>query len=131
MTAEYAAYLAELREYSLLRKTRLLDYDQEMSGAFNFDFPRIFRDGRFDLPDAYRLTTPRVFRLKHDDEQRQTISGYVGQYGETLTGLGRVLMKLPIHRIFRGDQTNGRKDDLQNPYGPQDSFVPSSMVMGT
>ena len=130
LTAEYAAYLMELQEYSLLRKTRLLDYDRDMSGAFNYDFPRIFRNRRFDLPDAYRLTAPRVFRLGHDHEQRQTISGYVGQYGETLTGLGRILMKLPIHRMFRIGQTSGGMDDLQNQRGPQDGFVPSSMIMG-
>ena len=88
---------------------------------------RLFAEGGFDRPDAYRLEAPRVFHLGHDDEQRQTIRGYVGQYGETLAGLGRVLMKLPIHRVFR----SGRLEtDGANPIPSEEAFVPSNMVMG-
>ena len=128
LTAEYSDYLGELRKYSLLRKTGILDCDREVSGKFSFDFPRIFADGRFDLPDTYRLDGPRMFRLGHDADQRQTINGYVGQYGETLAGLGRVLMKLPIHRIFRGVQKTGDGDAPSDTDGK--GFVPSNMVMG-
>ena len=127
LTFAYADYLTELRKYSLLRKTAILECDVEVSGRFGFDFPRLFAEGGFDRPDAYRLEAPRVFHLGHDDEQRQTIRGYVGQYGETLAGLGRVLMKLPIHRVFR----SGRLEtDGANPIPSEEAFVPSNMVMG-
>ena len=130
LTLEDADYLAELRRYSLLRKTAILDCDVSVSGCFGFDFPRIFADGGFDVPGTYRLEEPRIFHLGHDHEQRQTIRGYVGQYGETLAGLGRVLMKLPIHRVFRRGrmEIDGEIAAAPNPNG--EMFVPSNMVMG-
>ena len=126
LTPGFADYLTELRKYSLLRKTSILDCDVQVSGLFNFDFPRIFADGHFDSPDAYRLEVPQVILLGHDNDQKQTIRGYVGQYGETLAGLGRVLMKLPIHRVFR----SGRMDTDTQTIRDGEAFVPSNMVMG-
>jgi radical SAM superfamily enzyme YgiQ (UPF0313 family) len=130
LAPEHVDYLTELRRYSLLRKTAILDSDASVSGRFSFDFPRIFAEGGFDAPDGYRLEEARIFHLGHDHEQRQTIRGYVGQYGETLAGLGRVLMKVPIHRIFRSGrvETDDGTIAASNPTG--ESFVPSNMVMG-
>jgi radical SAM superfamily enzyme YgiQ (UPF0313 family) len=126
----YSEYLAELRKYSLLRKTAILDCDMQIWGTFGFDFPRIFADGRFDLPDTYRLSEPHLFVLGHDHDQSQTIRGYVGQYGETLAGLGRVLMKLPIHRVFRSGHMETEGGNAENPFPASETFVPSNMVMG-
>jgi radical SAM superfamily enzyme YgiQ (UPF0313 family) len=130
MTSEYADYLSELRRYSLLRKTAILDCDVKIADSFSFDFPNIFADGRFDVPDTYRLDSPRMFHFDHDHEQRQTIRGYVGQYGETLAGLGRVLMKLPIHRVFRSGRMESKDGTIENAIAEEGKFVPSNMVMG-
>jgi hypothetical protein len=130
VTPEIRDYLGELRRYSLQRKTAILDCDTMVSGSFSYDFPRIFAEAAFHRPDEFRLAEPRIFQLSHDLDQRQTIRGYVGQYGETLAGLGRVLMKLPIHRIFRTGhmETDGTNDE--SPTQPAEPFVPSNMVMG-
>jgi len=93
----------------------LLDCDTTVQGAFTYDFPRMFADGGFADPEAYRLDAPITFLLTHDRDQRETIRGYVGQYGTTLAGLGRVLMKVPIHRIFRSGDVSGADGELEPP----------------
>jgi hypothetical protein len=127
LSPDLAGYLGELRRYSLQRKTAILDCDTEVSGQYAYDFPRLFAEGRFDRPDLYRLDAPRLFVLGHDLDQRQTIRGYVGQYGETLAGLGRVLMKFPIHRVFRKGRMEGGAAGGET---TDEAFVPSNMVMG-
>jgi radical SAM superfamily enzyme YgiQ (UPF0313 family) len=130
LTKDMVGYLGELRRYSLQRKTAILDCDVEVSGSYTYDFPRIFAEGRFDQPDFYHLDSARIFVLGHDRDQRQTIRGYVGQYGETLAGLGRVLMKLPIHRVFRKGRMDIGDTGEAQPDGTDQPFVPSNMVMG-
>ena len=78
----------------------------KVSGRSGSDFPRVFADGRLELPDAYRLAGSGIFPLGHYHQQIQTILGYVGQFGETLAGLGWVPMKLPQNRVL----TSGRTD---------------------
>lgn len=97
-------------------------------GLFGYDFSRAFADGRFDLLDTYSLAASQVFHLGHDHEQILTNLGYVGQYGETLAGLGQLLMKLLIHGLFR----SGRTDEGDEHGQPQtlDAFVLGNMVMG-
>ena len=97
-------------------------------GLSGYDFSRVFADGRFDLPETYRLAASQVFYLGHDHEQILAILGYFGQYGETLAGLGRLLKKLPIHGVFR----RGRTDEGDEHGKPEtlDAFLPSNMVMG-
>lgn len=130
LTPEMRDYLGELRRYSLQRKTSILDCDTVVLGRFSYDFPGIFTNAAFDRPSEFRLTEPRTFQLSHDLDQRQTIRGYVGQYGETLAGLGRVLMKLPIHRIFRTGHMATDETSGERPPQTGEPFVPSNMVMG-
>lgn len=81
-----------------------------VSGRSGSGFPRVFADEWLKLPDAYRLAGSRIFHLGHYHQQIQTILGYGGQYGETLAGLGWVLMKLPMNRVLRRGRTD-KSDD--------------------
>jgi hypothetical protein len=53
-------------------------------------------------PHSFLLDTPRKVTIMHTEEQKKMIAGYVRQYGTTLDGLGRILMRVwPTKKLFR------------------------------
>jgi len=49
----------------------------------------------------YRLAKPALYAFTHNKAQRALIDTYVGQYGTTVVGLGRILMRAPVKKLFR------------------------------
>jgi hypothetical protein len=104
LTPVLSAYLDELKVYSLLRKQELVS-DQPRAEAesreFHFDFAAL-KESRYlaDPETLYRKTPQRLF-FQHNDTQTAMIAGYVHQYGLTIDGLGRILMRAPIRLLMR------------------------------
>ena len=68
----------------------------------NFDFAAIKEQDYAVDPRFFKLLEPREVTIFHSEEQKKMIKGYVGQYGTTLDGLGRILMRVyPTKRLFR------------------------------
>ncbi len=94
-------YLDELKEFSRLRKGDLLKTEVGLEGKFHFDFRAIMsRDFCVD-PSEYVLDSPLVYHFSHSNEQRKAIQSYVHQYGLGVVGLGRILMRAHVKRLFR------------------------------
>jgi hypothetical protein len=104
-TAELAEYLAELKAFSQGRKLDLLDTEHEAEGRFHFDLRGLIEAGFTGDPAAYRLPAPVHYRFRHSAEQQEMIAGYVRQYGTALVGLGRILMRAHVKRLFREVRT--------------------------
>ena len=94
-------YLTELKEFSRLRKGDLLNTSVSLEGTFHFDFKTIMeRDFAVD-PHDYVLDEPSILIFAHSTEQKTMIQGYVRQYTTSLVGLGRILMRAHVKRLFR------------------------------
>ncbi|MBI3011646.1 MAG: cobalamin B12-binding domain-containing protein [Candidatus Omnitrophica bacterium] len=95
-------YIRELRDYSQCRKARLTE-GREYHGRFHFDFPGIGEHHYAVDPRDYFLEGRTVeLRFCHSARQREMIQGYLRQYGNTLDGMGRILMRVwPTTRLFR------------------------------
>jgi hypothetical protein len=96
-----AMYLDDLKIYSLLRKENFLDTTIESEACLNFDFPTISEKGFAVNPFDYIFPKPVSFIFKHDKEQANLISSYIAQYGSSLDGLGRILMRTRYHTLVR------------------------------
>ncbi len=98
-TAE--SYLAELLEFSLLRKRDVLETDRLEKQTFHFDFAALV-EGKF-LQNPLSLARPKGIELGifHNDHQRELIAGYVTQYGSDLIGKGRILVRANMDRLYR------------------------------
>jgi hypothetical protein len=95
-------YLEQLKIYSRCRKMDVIDHDLQLRQVFHFDFEEI-AERNFEVdPKSYRSSAPREYRFAHSSKQAELIDGYVSQYGKTLDGLGRILMRAwPTKRLFR------------------------------
>ncbi len=105
----HALYIAELEQYSKLRKKDFIDASKEHSALLHFDFANIRKLGfRVSPRDHY---DPCGFELRffHDDEQKKMIDAYIVQYGLSVDGLGRILMRAPLKALFRDIDTRRSK----------------------
>jgi radical SAM superfamily enzyme YgiQ (UPF0313 family) len=94
-------YLTELERFSLMRKRKPLNMDEPQKGKFHFDFVRLL-DKKF-MMDPFDVESPEPISIlvDHTDRQRNLIEGYVKQYGTTLIGLGRILIRANMGRLYR------------------------------
>ncbi len=94
-------YLDELKEFNRLRKRDLLEAGHCLEGTFRFDFKEIMEEDFTVDPHRHLLEVPTVLRFEHTLEQRSSMGSYVRQYGTSLVGLGRILMRAHVKRLFR------------------------------
>jgi len=107
------SYLAELLEFSLLRKRDMLETDRLEKRTFHFDFAALV-EGKF-LQDPLSLARPEGIELDvfHNDHQRELIAGYVTQYGSDLIGKGRILIRANMNRLYRSARRPGDSEDMR------------------
>ena len=102
-------YLAELKKFGKLRKGDLLNTDDSFEGIFHFDFKAIMEQDFAVDPHDYILDKPITLIFAHSLEQKTMIQGYVRQYTTSLVGLGRILMRAHVKRLFRRVTTPGER----------------------
>ena len=95
---QYGEYLEQARDFSLNRKQRLLD-KFGASKSYDYDFEELI-EADFSI-DPSRCRRRRFFTFVHDRGQRETIDQLVHQYGTSNTGLGRILLRAHLKKLFR------------------------------
>jgi len=93
------AYLEEARAFSLARKRSLLDPGAGSGSLFHYDFAALAEVDFAEDPDRNKREC--VIGFQHDEEQRELIDQLVRQYGTTTTGLGRIMLRAHIKKLFR------------------------------
>lgn len=101
---QYANYLRQARDFSLRRKRDLLG-GAGSRGAYDYDFPALLAVDFAADPNHHRRQCELAFA--HDDTQRAEISQFVRQYGTTTTGLGRIMLRAHIKKLFRQVSADG------------------------
>ena len=94
-------YLEELKVYSLFRKKALVDTSIQNEGNFHFNFLQLQKKGFVMNPKDYMFDKPQVFFFRHSEEQIKLLDSYAKQYGTSLDGLGRLLMRAQYHTLIR------------------------------
>lgn len=97
----YQQYLEELQDYSYKRKVDMLRTDAPSEGRYTFDFVRLAEGNFQDDPlDAQGDSSVRL-AFAHDDWQKKAVAGYLAQYGDSINGLGRILLRSNVKRLYR------------------------------
>lgn len=104
-----AEYLGEVRAFSLRRKRSLLAGDGDTSDDFLYDFAALVESDFAQDPDQHRRVCH--IRFAHDGEQTALIEQFVRQYGTTTTGLGRIMLRAHIKKLFRKIYVDGAEYD--------------------
>ncbi len=94
-------YLEELKVYSLFRKKALIDTSIQYKQNFHFNFHQLNENGFVMDPRDYMFDKPQVFLFQHSEEQIKLLDSYTKQYGASLDGLGRILMRAQYHALIR------------------------------
>lgn len=107
-----ARYLAQAKEFSKFRKRDLLDTESSYTGTYTFDFVEMLANDFACDPHEFSRAEPMPIVFDHSVEQREAMTAYIRQYGTTVVGLGRILMRAHVKRLFRnvetGDQSISR-----------------------
>jgi radical SAM superfamily enzyme YgiQ (UPF0313 family) len=94
-------YLDQVQTYSLLRKRDLLDSDRVEEEKFNFDFLEL-TEAKFQVnPFDYERPEGTTIKFLHTGEQRRMLSAYTKQYGQDINGLGRIMFRSDIRKLYR------------------------------
>lgn len=106
LNQDVSIYLNELQEFSLIRKKDLLDTSLDYERDFSFDFVALENSHFADDPFIHKGSVHR-YRVSHTDEQSKLIAAYVRQYGTTVDGLGRFLLRTHVNRLYRKPRYGG------------------------
>lgn len=94
-------YLDELKRFSLLRKSNLLDTALTFTEEFTYDFEALANESFEADPDGFKTPAPIAITFAHTDEQQKAMAAYITQYGTDTLGIGRILMRAHLKRLFR------------------------------
>ena len=101
LDGEIENYLSELCEFGLMRKSTCLDTKMNRTRKFHFDFEQLM-DNHFAI-DPFDVYMPEGINVEvyHSKEQIDLIRSYEKQYGTDLIGLGRILLRANMDRLYR------------------------------
>lgn len=102
---QHADYLEQCQEFSLARKRDLLEGATVPARRFDWRFDRLAQLDFADDPARHRGACTLGFA--HSAEQREVIDQLVHQYGTSQTGLGRILLRAHIKKLFREIEADG------------------------
>lgn len=111
VTPAIELYLTQLSRYNLLRKTHLIETSRAANERFDFDFPALEASSFRDEPMMHRRNGGVTIAIDHDDDQRELIAAYLKQYGSSINGLGRLLLRSHVNKLYR----KGRVVDTMPP----------------
>lgn len=99
---------SELIRFAHNRMTNILqDLDKTVVDVFTFDVTRFSAPGPLDAVETYALEAPQQFDFVLSAEQIKRVQDYMVIYGESLTGLSRLLSKVYVRKLFRTPQSGG------------------------
>jgi len=99
-TEKIEKYLNELCDVSLTRKLNCLTPAKRTMKKYHFDFQKL-AEADFNI-DPFNYYESRGINIEfhHTDIQLRLIDDYINQYGTSLVGLGRILSRANIERLF-------------------------------
>ena len=106
-----SAFVEDAILYHVLRTENIFsDSSAEIEAKFRFNIPEfeISSDGQ-DI-DVFELATPQCFEFTLDESQQALIERYLGIYGDSPVGIGRILSKVYVRKLFRKCSMSGTVD---------------------
>jgi len=101
-TAEVVEFVDDALAYHAARMSNIFaNRDVRLSRTLRFDIKR-FEEDRCPGPIAdYRLAAPCTYVFVLDETQTGLIDRNIGIYGDTPVGIGRIVSKVYVRRLFR------------------------------
>jgi radical SAM superfamily enzyme YgiQ (UPF0313 family) len=94
-------FFAELMKHSLYKKINLLETGRVYEDTFKYDLLAAETGGFQGRPQEWLLENPKKLYYYHDPKQQETIDGHRREYGTSIVGIGRILTKVHIKKMYR------------------------------
>ncbi len=89
-------------KYHQIRATNLFfNRDQPLEVTLDFDVQAFEESATPEPVNKYRFASPRKFDVQLNDEQEVLIQRYLKIYGDSVVGIGRILSKIYVRKLFR------------------------------
>jgi radical SAM superfamily enzyme YgiQ (UPF0313 family) len=82
-------------------KNLFFDRESEPSAELRYDISAFEQAKQPEAVADFRLPAPREYRFALDSSQNELIDRYLRIYGDTPVGIGRILSKVYVRRLFR------------------------------
>lgn len=107
---EIADLAEDIITYKRMQVEGVFEDEEPRRAALRFDVPGLADVGDDGDLDALALPAPRTLTFVHSEDQRRSIDGYVGIFGNDVRGLSRILSRVYLKQLFR--QPADRFDEL-------------------
>jgi hypothetical protein len=95
------AFFNEMKQFSLIRKVDLFNFEQSTELFFNYDFKRILLESLWGDNQSNNYKGKFTYRFYHTDEQKQAVKEQMNVFGPDMAGLTKVLSRINISKIYR------------------------------
>jgi radical SAM superfamily enzyme YgiQ (UPF0313 family) len=107
-TPEHLEFVDDALAFHASRASNLfVDRDRPVVARLRYDVKAFESEMNPASVAAFELERPTTFRFVLDDSQRGLIDRYTGIYGSTAVGIGRILSKVYVRKLFRHAVTDG------------------------
>jgi len=97
-----SSFVEEAILYHVLRAENIFENrDNEIETEFRFNIPEFEKVSEIKAIDDCKLPSPQRFKFTLERGQRALIERYVGIYGDSAIGIGRILSKVYVRKLFR------------------------------
>jgi radical SAM superfamily enzyme YgiQ (UPF0313 family) len=114
-------YLSELYEFSLIRKSDPINTQVSETRVFHYDFVQLMNGHFLDNPFDYYEADGIEMAIYHSDKQVDLIDGYAKQYGTDQIGLGRIVLRANMNRLYRTIRRLDIGDEADSGEGQRES----------
>ena len=106
-----SAFVEDAILYHVLRAENMFsNIFEEIDAEFRFNIPEFENSSDGEGIDVFELSAPSRFVFCLDNEQRALIERYIGIYGDSPVGIGRILSKVYVRKLFRVCSMSGNVD---------------------
>ncbi|MDP6736622.1 MAG: cobalamin-dependent protein [Nitrospinaceae bacterium] len=106
-----SAFVEDAILYHVLRVENIFSNTyEEIDAELRFNIPEFENSSDGEEIGVFELTVPQDFAFCLDNEQRALIERYIGIYGDSPVGIGRILSKVYVRKLFRTCSMSGNAD---------------------
>ena len=102
ISEELVEFIEDALEFHCNRaKNLFFDRNNEPTIELRYDIPAFEQAPHPESVEDFRFAGPRKYRFALDQSQEELIERYLGIYGNTAVGIGRIISKVYVRRLFR------------------------------
>lgn len=99
----------------------MLETERSEIELFDFDFLSLEGENFKGEPSEFTCSTPLEIEFSHSAEQSELITTYIHQYGTDVVGLGRILIRSHVNKLYRETGRAGEQSSALRKFAPYDS----------